>query len=106
MGFVWKLVQTSNCRFFTCIDFIKKNIIQYCETWYGSNYGGFVALFVEPTYLHIYDNESDNEKVDKDYSKEPWVVDMFRLMTPNDTSLNVEKEKDHDALPTPCRTQM
>jgi len=25
-----------------------------------------------------------------------WVVDMFRLMTPNDTSPNVEKEKDHN----------
>jgi hypothetical protein len=44
--------------FLTCIDLIKKIIIQYCETWYVSNHGGFVAMFVDPTYLHIYDNES------------------------------------------------
>jgi len=31
--------------FFTFIDFIKKNIIQYYGTWYGSDYGGFATMF-------------------------------------------------------------
>jgi hypothetical protein len=83
---------------FTCIDLIKENIIQYCETWYGSDCGGFVAMFVDPTYLHIYDNEYDDEKVDENHSKEPWVIDMFWFMTSNDTSPNVKKEKDHNQL--------
>jgi hypothetical protein len=51
-----------------------------------------------PIYLHIYDSEFDDEKADEDHSEEPWVVDMFRLMTPNDTSPNVKKKKDHNQL--------
>jgi hypothetical protein len=63
---------------FTCTDLIKKNIIQYFGTWYGFDCGGFVVMFVDPTYLHIYDNEFD-EKVDEDHFEEPWVVDMCKL---------------------------
>jgi hypothetical protein len=74
----------------------KKNIIQYFGTWYGFDRGGFVAMFADPTYLHIYDNESDNEEADEDHSEKPWVVDMCELMTPNDTSPDVEKKKDHN----------
>jgi len=46
----------------TCIDLIKKNIIQYYGTWHGFDHGGFATMFVNPTYLHIYDNESNDEK--------------------------------------------
>jgi hypothetical protein len=53
-------------------------------------------MFADPTYLHIYDNESDDEKVDEDHSEKPWVVDMCELMRLDDISPNVEKEKDHD----------
>jgi hypothetical protein len=49
-----------------------KNIIQYYGTWYGSDRGGFAAMFVNPTYLHIYDNEFDDEKADEIHSKKPW----------------------------------
>jgi hypothetical protein len=82
--------------FLTCIGLTKENIIQYCGTWYGSDPGGFVTMFVDPTYLHIYDNESDDEKADEDHSEKPWVVDMCELMRPDDTSPDVEKEKDHN----------
>jgi hypothetical protein len=50
-------------------------------------------MFVNPTYLHIYDNESNDEKVDEDHSKEPWIVNMCGLMTLDDTSPNVEKKR-------------
>jgi hypothetical protein len=80
----------------TCTDIIKENIIQYCGTWYGSNHGHFVAMFVGPTYLHIYDNESDDEEANEYHFEEPWVVDMCRLMTLDNTSLNVKKKKDHN----------
>jgi hypothetical protein len=76
--------------FLTCNDLIKENIIQYCGTWYGFDCGGFAAMFVDPTYLHIYDNESDDEKADEE---NPWVVDMCKLMRLNDTSPNVEKKE-------------
>jgi hypothetical protein len=82
--------------FLTCTDLTKENIIQYCGTWYGSDRGGFAAMFANPTYLHIYDNESDDETVNEDHSEKPWVVDMCELMRPNDTSPNVEKKKDHN----------
>ncbi len=49
-------------------------------------------MFADPTYLHIY----DNEEADENHSEKPWVVDMCELMKPDDTSPNVEKEKDHN----------
>ncbi len=47
----------------TCIDLTKKNITQYCGTLYRFDYGIFVTMFENPTYLHIYDNEFDDEEV-------------------------------------------
>jgi hypothetical protein len=81
---------------FTCTDFIKKYIIQYYGTWYGFDHGGFVAMFVDYTYLHIYDNESNDETVDEYHFEEQWIVDMCGLLTLDDTSPNVGKKKDHN----------
>jgi hypothetical protein len=53
-------------------------------------------MFVDPTYLHIYDNESYGEKVDEDHFEKPWVIDMCKFMTLDDTSPNVEKKKNHN----------
>jgi hypothetical protein len=53
-------------------------------------------MFVDLTYLHIYDNEFDDEEADEYHFEELWVVDMCRFMTMDDTSPNVEKEKDHN----------
>ncbi len=80
----------------TCIDLTKENIIQHYGTWYGYDRGGSVAMFVDPIYLYIYDNESNDEKTNEDHFKQPWVVDMHKHMTPNDTSPNVKKKKDHN----------
>jgi hypothetical protein len=77
---------------FTCIDLTKKNIIQYCGIWYGFDHGGLATMFGDLTYLHIYDNKSHDEKTDEDHFEKPWVVDMCRLMTPDDTSPNVKKK--------------
>jgi hypothetical protein len=55
-------------------------------------------MFADPTYLHIYDNESDDEEADEDHSEKPWVIDMCELMRLDDTSPNVEKKKDHNNL--------
>ncbi len=49
-------------------------------------------MFVDPTYLHIYESEFAHEEVDK----EPWVIDMCEFMTLDDTSPNVGKKKDHN----------
>jgi len=82
--------------FLTCTNLTKENIIRYCGTCYGSDRGGFATMFANPTYLHIYDNESNDEEADEDHSEKPWVVDMCELMRPDDNSPNMEKEKDHN----------
>ncbi len=79
--------------FLTCTNLTKENIIQYCGTWYGFDHGSFAAMFANPTYLHIYDNEFNDEEVDKNHFEKPWVVDMCKFMRLNDTSPNVEKKK-------------
>ncbi len=53
-------------------------------------------MFADPTYLHIYDNESNDEEPNENHSKKPWVVDMCELMRLDDTSPNVEKKKNHN----------
>jgi hypothetical protein len=58
-------------------------------------------MFADPTYLYIYDNEFNDEKADEERSKQPWVVDMCELMTPDDTSPNVKKKKDHNQPSSP-----
>jgi hypothetical protein len=78
--------------FLIYIDLTKENIIQYCGTQYGYDRGGFATMFVDLTYLYIYDNESNDEEADEDHSKQPWVVDMCELKTPDDTSPNVKKK--------------
>jgi hypothetical protein len=68
MGVVWKLMYKHQVAiFFTCTNLTKKNIIQYFGTWCGSNHGGFAAMFADPTYLHIYDNEYNDEEADEDH---------------------------------------
>ncbi len=64
---------------FTCANLAKETIIQYCETWYGTNCGGFTTMFANPTYLHIYDNEFDDENTNENHFEEAWVVDMCML---------------------------
>jgi len=76
----------------------KKNSFNICGTRHGFNHGGFVVIFVDPTYLYIYDDEYDEEEANENCSKEPWVVNMCRLMRLDDTSPNVEEEKDHKLI--------
>jgi hypothetical protein len=48
-------------------------------------------MCANPTYLHNYDNEYDDDEADEDHYRKPWVVDMCELMRPDDTCPNVEK---------------
>jgi hypothetical protein len=48
------------------------------------------------TYLHLYDNESNNEEPNEDDIEETWVVNMGGLLTLDGTSPNVEGEKDQN----------
>jgi len=68
----------------THTNFTKENIIQYCGTWYGFDYEGFVTMFLNFSYLHIYDSEFDDEETDEDCFEKPWVANMCGLMTPSE----------------------
>ncbi len=46
--------------------------------------------------LHLYDNEFDDEELDEDDIEKPWVVNMGELLTLDDISPNVEREKAHN----------
>jgi hypothetical protein len=50
-------------------------------------------MFADLIYLHIYDNESNDEEADEDNFEKPWVVDMCELMRLDDTSPDVEKKE-------------
>ncbi len=38
-------------------------------------------MFTDPTYLHFYDNESNDEEPKANRIEDPWVVDVGGLMT-------------------------
>jgi hypothetical protein len=96
MGIAWKLVQAPSCYSFYVYRSHQGNIIQNFGAWYGSNHEGFVTIFANPTYLHLYDNESNDEEPNEDDIEEPWVVNMGGLLTLDDTSPDVEEKKDHN----------
>jgi hypothetical protein len=50
-------------------------------------------MFTNPAYLHIYDNEFDDEEANENHFEKAWVVDMCEFMTPYDTSPNVKKKR-------------
>ncbi len=67
----------------TNIDLTKDNIIKYCGTWFGSNHGGFQAMFTNMGYLQLDDqvsNEKDNEDVQV---KQLGIIDIDGFMTMN-----------------------
>jgi len=77
-----KICASSKLSFFLHVLISPKKIsFNICGTWYGSNRRGFVVMFVDPTYLYIYDDEFNDEEVNEDCSKKPWVVNMCRFMT-------------------------
>jgi hypothetical protein len=53
-------------------------------------------MFGNFTYLHLYDNESNDEEPNEDDIEKPWVVNMGELLTLDDTSPNVEGENAHN----------
>jgi hypothetical protein len=93
MCVTWKTWASIKLPFFLIVPISLKKISFNSVTWYGSDHGGFVGMFANPTYLHIYDNEFDGEKANEDHSKKPWVVDMCRLMTLDDTSPMCKKKR-------------
>jgi hypothetical protein len=46
-------------------------------------------MFVNLIYWHIYDNKFDYEKANESHFKEPWVINMYKLMTPSEITLKV-----------------
>jgi hypothetical protein len=47
----------------------------------GSNHNGFETMFTDPTYLHLYDNEFNDEEPKANCIENPWVVNVGGLIT-------------------------
>jgi hypothetical protein len=48
MGIVREFTQASNCGYFQ-MHLYQEDIVEYCETWYGSTCGRLVAMFAKST---------------------------------------------------------
>ncbi len=53
-------------------------------------------MFVDLTYLHLYDNKFNDKEPNEDVVVKPWVFNMGGLLTLDDISPNVEGNKDHN----------
>ncbi len=53
-------------------------------------------MFMDLTYLHLYDNKFTDEEPNEDDVEKPWVFNMGGLLTLDDISPNVEGNKDHN----------
>jgi hypothetical protein len=83
MGNSWNLCKHQVLVLLTSNDLTKDNIIKYCGTWFGSNCGGFQAMFTNLGYLQLDDrvsNGKDNEDVQVE---EPGIIDIDGFMTMN-----------------------
>jgi len=55
MGIARQLLQTSIVVLLMCINLTTENIIEYCNTYYGTHCGGLKCMFVDRTYLQLDD---------------------------------------------------
>ncbi len=73
----------------TCIALAKENIITYCRTCYGIDYGGFKATFTYPTYLKLGNGYLEDEDCNKNHSEEVDVMDIGGFMAMDNNGFNV-----------------
>jgi hypothetical protein len=67
----------------TSTDLAKDNIIKYCGTWFGSNCGGFQAMFTNMVYLQRDDRVSNDKDNEDGQVEEPRIIDINGFMTMN-----------------------
>jgi len=63
-----------------------KNIIEYCNTYYGTHYGGFKCMFADPTYLQLDDGAFDDEDYNQDLVDEVNIVNIGGFMAMDEDS--------------------
>ncbi len=63
-----------------CTDLTTKNIIEYCNTYYGTHHGGLKCMFVDLAYLQLDDRASNDEDYNQDLVDVVGVVDIGGLM--------------------------
>ncbi len=44
----------------TCTNLTMENLIEYCNTYYGTHQGGLKCMFADPTYLQLDDGASND----------------------------------------------
>jgi len=69
-----------------CTDLTTKNIIEYCNTYYGTHHGGLKCMFVDLAYLQLDDRASNDEDYNQDLVDVVGVVDIGGLMAMDEDS--------------------
>jgi hypothetical protein len=64
-----------------CANLTMKNIIEYCNTYYGTHCGGLKCMFVNLTYLQLDDGVSNDEDCNQDPIDEVGIVGIGRFST-------------------------
>jgi hypothetical protein len=63
-----------------------KNIIEYCNTYYGTHHGGLKCMFVGLIYLQLDDGVSNDEDCNQYPVDEIGIVDIWGLMAMDENS--------------------
>jgi hypothetical protein len=58
-----------------------KNVIESCNTYYGTHRGGLKCMFAYPTYLQLDDGAFDDENCNQDLVDEASIVDIGGFTT-------------------------
>ncbi len=69
-----------------CIDLTTQNIIEYCDTYYGTHRGGLKCMFVDSTYLQLDDGVYNNENYNQGLVDEVSIVDIGGLTAMDEDS--------------------
>jgi len=69
-----------------CTNLTAKNIIEYCNTYYGTHHGGLKCMFVDLAYLQLDDRASNDEDYNQDLVDVVGVVDIGGLMAMDEDS--------------------
>jgi len=60
--------------FITCTNLISNNIIEYCGTWYGTNYNGFKTMFANLANGPFSYDGVDNHEIKRSFTPIEWTL--------------------------------
>ncbi len=65
----------------TCTGLTSNNIIEYCNTYFGTHCGSLKSMFIDLTYLQLDDGAFNDEDCNEDWVDEVNIVDIEGFAT-------------------------